>query len=1137
MTTSRFINIKQPIVGVNTPPHRRVFNDINSPQFKTTPLVIMISLALMSSASYAATPKSLPSNGETLADTQYSASGTLNGTYTFSAPEVEIESNFSLSNDSAMSSTGTIIFTPGAPDRMQAQAYGSGTQATISAGNIKIKTLPDGQDPNKMWGNGLAASSGATLTVNVTDTLSGDTNGRSVKATGKGSHLIISSKTVHLKNSLIPSNGFSPKPRVADFFASGETIAEMKAIEDITLEGGTDVSSSGVMNIMAGGNITIGNSVYNVGETNIKAADNASSDSVWTFNNIIANRLTDTTGKGVTIESKGKEISITNGISVGTGSEHNSNNMLTIKNPNAELFIYGRAHSYKQQKGANGKYVDVLITNDYGLVSQSWSSAELDVKSITINEGLYAFNGHDKVHLKASEDITLKKTSAAPTLKVKDEKTEVTLEGKKITLTGKEGFNTVEILDSGSSTMIASEKIAIADDTLVKNNAILNITSPVTVIEGGALSVIDNAKVNFTNAAGSTPKLRVTNPRSAEGKTGSDEDPLEALYVNKSQLDFTGVDTTLVVSEDPTYLPSMSPALRLENEATLTLDEAPLTVVGDMVMNASSALTIGEKTKVRQVGDILLANEAKADITLNAESTWEGRADDWLDVGSPSSLPHSETLKTVAGEALEVEKPGTLSLTMAGGTWTARGQSTLSALTFDKGVVDMTKDVASSVSVGKLSGTGGTVKMALHSDPTKSDMLYVKDASEASPVKVDVALADGADVTAMKGLRFASTAGYTGDDLFEVTSKDQGFNDMAYTLAHEAYDQANSENANYNAGDGKPGTEWADSVFGDAGTNWYLDKVIVTPSKPAKVIMATARRNYWQAVDMDRLNKRLGDRRLAGDEDHGLWVRMRHDRLGTNAGVGDFRSRDWTYQVGYDYSWLRDNGKQLFGLALDYKDGDTHYRNITGSGSSDRVGLTAYTTWLGNTGWYYDAVARWGRLSNDFTLFNSRGERITADYHNSVWSLSLEGGKKLTHEASRLYFEPQAQIQLLTVSGADYTTSQETKVHQDRLNSVITRLGFRLGRDFGAQERSTVYVKADWMREWRGRETIRAFDITTPENGSEVTFKNRGNWFDVGLGVQSPFTENLYGFLDAEYRFGNDLQKSWQFNTGVRWLF
>ena len=1096
--------------------------------------MIMISLALMSSASYAATPKSLPSNGGTLADTQYSASGTLNGTYTFSAPEVEIESNFSLSNGSAMSSTGTIIFTPGAPDRMQAQAHGSGTQATISAGNIKIKTLPDGQDPNKMWGNGLAASSGATLTVNVTDTLSGDTNGRSVKATGKGSHLIINSKTVHLKNSLIPSNGFFPKSRVADFYASGETIAEMNASEDITLEGGTDVSSTGVMNITAGGNITIGNSVYNVGETNIKAADNASSDSVWTFNNIIANRVT--AGKGVTIESKGKEISITNGISVGTGSEHNSNNMLTIKNPNADLFIYGRAHSYKQQKGANGKYVDVLITNDYGLVSQSRSSAELDVQSITINEGLYAFNGHDKVHLKASEDITLKKTSAAPTLKVKDEKTEVTLEGKKITLTGKEGFNTVEILDSGSSTMIASEKIAIADDTLVKNNAILNITSPVTVIEGGALSVIDNAKVNFTDVAGSTPKLRVTNPRSAQGKTGSDEDPLEALYIKNSQQDFTGVNTTFAVSQDTTYSPDMETALRLVNHGTLTHDKASWTVYGNAVVDSvSSALTIGKDSTVTEVGDVFATNGGKVDMTLNANSAWEGRADDFLNVATGTE--RMKELANLSGNAQPTA--GQIKLTMAGGTWTARGQSTLSELAFaDKGLVDMTKEAASSVHIGKLSGSDGTFKMTLHSDPTKSDMLYVDDAAGASNVNVKVAIVDGDDVTKMEGLRFATTKGNTADGLFKVSSEDQGFNDMKFNVAHESYNQDNSAvNKQYNEGDAKPGNDLVNQVYGDKGTNWYLTSADLTPSTSGKVILATARHNYWQGVDMDRLNKRLGDRRLAGDEDHGLWVRMRHDRLGTNAGVGDFRSRDWTYQVGYDYSWKRDGGQQLFGFALDYKDADTHYRSVTGTGSSDRVGLTAYTTWLGETGWYYDAVARVGRLSNDFTLFNSRGERITGDYHNTVWSLSFEGGKKLTHEATRIYFEPQAQVQFLTVSDADYTTSQETRVHQDRLNSVITRLGFRLGRDFSAQERSTVYVKADWMREWRGRETIRAFDITTPENGSEVTFKNRGNWFDVGLGVQSPITDKLYGFVDTEYRFGNDLQKSWQFNAGVRWLF
>lgn len=732
----------------------------------------------------------------------------------------------------------------------------------------------------------------------------------------------------------------------------------------------------------------------------IESTDQASENSEWTFNNLIS-AVDQDTDSGMSLKSdKVKAIKVTNGVYIAPGNVNSPTKALTVNSSNADFVINGQAYYYHPSKRTQ---------YNYGFISNSGSISEVNARSITIYKGLRALNPGAIVNLNATDDLVINKTKGAndqvvvdPTVRVEDG-AQVSFKGKNVNITANEGFNTIEITKSdhrayaGTLTVSADGAFNIEGDTLVKSKGTLAITSPETVLTGGALSVVNNSNVTFAKVNGANPKLTIQNLRGAEGKTATADDPNEALFIDNSQLDWSGVDTKLVVSEDPTYSPSMSPALHLENEATLTLDEAPLTVVGDMVMNASSALTIGEKTKVRQVGDILLANEATADITLNAESTWEGRADDWLDVGSPSSLPHSETLKTVAGEALEVEKPGTLSLTMAGGTWTARGQSTLSALTFDKGVVDMTKDVASSVSVGKLSGTGGTVKMALHSDPTKSDMLYVKDASEASPVKVDVALADGADVTAMKGLRFASTEGYTGDDLFEVTSTDQGFNDMAYTLAHEAYDQANSENANYNAGDGKPGTEWADSVFGDAGTNWYLDKVIVTPSKPAKVIMATARRNYWQAVDMDRLNKRLGDRRLAGDEDHGLWVRMRHDRLGTNAGVGDFRSRDWTYQVGYDYSWKRDGGQQLFGFALDYKDADTHYRSVTGTGSSDRVGLTAYTTWLGETGWYYDAVARVGRLSNDFTLFNSRGERITADYHNSVWSLSLEGGKKLTH--------------------------------------------------------------------------------------------------------------------------------------------
>ena len=62
------------------------------------------------------------------------------------------------------------------------------------------------------------------------------------------------------------------------------------------------------------------------------------------------------------------------------------------------------------------------------------------------------------------------------------------------------------------------------------------------------------------------------------------------------------------------------------------------------------------------------------------------------------------------------------------------------------------------------------------------------------------------------------------------------------------------------------------------------------------------------------------------------------------------------------------------------------------------------------------------------------------------------------------YFEPQAQLQLARVTGAEYTTTtQNTKVNVDGINSLIGRAGFRLGRDL--DENSTVYIKADLLHE------------------------------------------------------------------------
>lgn len=59
-----------------------------------------------------------------------------------------------------------------------------------------------------------------------------------------------------------------------------------------------------------------------------------------------------------------------------------------------------------------------------------------------------------------------------------------------------------------------------------------------------------------------------------------------------------------------------------------------------------------------------------------------------------------------------------------------------------------------------------------------------------------------------------------------------------------------------------------------------------------------SRSNYSNAIYMDRLNKRLGEARYIDDEeDQGMWVRIRHDRIGKEDA---FRSRNTMYELGYD---------------------------------------------------------------------------------------------------------------------------------------------------------------------------------------------------------------------------------------------
>ena len=501
----------------------------------------------------------------------------------------------------------------------------------------------------------------------------------------------------------------------------------------------------------------------------------------------------------------------------------------------------------------------------------------------------------------------------------------------------------------------------------------------------------------------------------------------------------------------------------------------------------------------------------------------------------------------------DIAASGTVNVNLAeGATWDVTGQSWLTKLEGTGGVIDMRNggayDTSHAVHIGDLEGSH-TFVMDLDTEHSVSDMLFIK-GNAGGEQKLWINSINGLEnLKDGDSLRFATvnSAGLTfsGDYNFGsyenakngIMLADNGVMNNAFVIKSEKYDVNDSkkENEGYNGGtefdEVKPGDKYVDKNYAGA-TNWLLakdssgDKV----SDAGKTIINMSKVNYNNAIYMDRLNKRLGEARYISPEDEqGMWVRIRHDRIGKDDA---FRSQNTMYEMGYDVKQDCGNGERRVGMAIDYMDGKAEYTGIAGDGDVKRYGLWLYDTWLGDKGHYTDYVLKWGHLENDFDIMaRTTGEKITGDYSNNVFSASAEYGKK-NDMGGGWYFEPQAQLQFARVTGADYVTSQDTKVSLDGINSLIGRAGFRLGRDLN--ENSTVYVKADLLHEFLGDQDITATDIT---GTLREEYENEGTWYDVGFGFATALSNNSYAFMDFEKSFGNDNDETYQINAGVQWTF
>lgn len=535
---------------------------------------------------------------------------------------------------------------------------------------------------------------------------------------------------------------------------------------------------------------------------------------------------------------------------------------------------------------------------------------------------------------------------------------------------------------------------------------------------------------------------------------------------------------------------------------------------------------------------------------------------------APDTVFHNANFFDEDGNEEVVSEAGAVKLTLNGSTWIARGQNFVDTVSFGEngGTIDLSRNVNSSASIENLTGSG-TFVMELgaysESGDIKTDMLYIQNAEAGSQHVIHAKLGDGVSRDDLENIRFATVKNGAAENLFVVKVEDQGAFNLTATVEQENYQIGDADNERFNGtgngqGDYKPGEDVVDAIFGseDGGAstqdaavlaetndgtsqNYFISGFAggsgdVDLSDAGQTILGTARATYWNAVILDRWNQRYGERTYDANRS-GVWARVKHERLGTDSGTGDFRSYNTMYQFGYDYAKPTENGKMIWGAAFDYMDGRTDYKSIEGDGGTDRTELSLCATYLGDSGFYGDLVIRGGKLNSDFDMVTPSGTALDADYDNWFYGVSFETGRQLEN-GTGWFVEPQVQMQYLRIASGDYSTAQ-TKVEQDAIDSLIGRAGFRVGKFLSEDKAQTVYFKADVLREFMGEQKIRVTDVTTRTGGEDVSISNHGTWFDVGAGLQAAVSKDFYAYGDVEYRFGNDLWNTWVFNVGAKYRF
>ena len=279
--------------------------------------------------------------------------------------------------------------------------------------------------------------------------------------------------------------------------------------------------------------------------------------------------------------------------------------------------------------------------------------------------------------------------------------------------------------------------------------------------------------------------------------------------------------------------------------------------------------------------------------------------------------------------------------------------------------------------------------------------------------------------------------------------------------------------------------------------------------------------NGWRTLTDNMYRPRV----LQQGEPTGIWARVGGGKYSFNAKGIDTDTTYTRIQGGYD---AKTGSGWTVGGQVSYLRGNDDYV-FNGTGKEKAFAVGAYGLKDLGKNQYIHIESQVGRASNDFTVRNEIGERLSGETKTNAYSIGARYGKTVKL-SNGTYIEPQAQLSY-THFGGDSFNAGSMHVEQSGVSSTAGGLGLEIGKNFGA---GNIYTRVGVNHAFSGTvKTAYTSGATTKYTSEDM----KGTWTDLAFGGRYGFNANNSIFADISTGLSGDYKAGWSVNAGFTHKF